>query len=98
MRYKIQYGKGPKLDRWGHYLPDQPKLHEVFTETLEEAKKKALEISLEHKKWDINVYDLQGPALKEYDEEGQFSTWCVYGFTAGRLLMENDYYFQTIRK
>lgn len=91
MRFKVTYGKGPKLDRWGHYLPDQPPIHTIFAETLEEAKKTALNISLEHKKWSVNVYDMQGPSL---EEDIPTQTWFVYGFEKG-ICMTNDDYFKT---
>lgn len=94
MRFEIEYGKGPKLDRWGHYLPDQPPIHSVFVETLEEAKRIAFSISLEHKKWSVNVYDTQGPSL---EEDTSTETWLVYGFEKG-ICMTNDDYFKTRRK
>jgi len=90
MRYKIVYGKGPKTDKWGHYLPEQPPSFEEFMETLAEAEEKARVISCKHKKYCVNVYDLKGPQFRGS------TLWCVYGFEKGRRIDINDDYFKAL--
>ena len=45
-RFKVDYGKAPKTDKWGHFLPkdQQPPTYSEYFETLDEAMKFASKI------------------------------------------------------
>ena len=93
MRYKIEWSKPPRLDRWGHFLSEQPPVHEEGFDNIEQAKQRAHEISLAHKKCDVSLLDMEGPL-----SEGESTVWCVYAYCKGNLVMENPYYFEEISK
>ena len=87
MRYKIEYSV-TKIDCWGHILPST--LSVEYAATLTEAEDRAIELSAKFKKYDVNVFDLEGPV-----EDGD-TTWYVYGYKAGRRIMTNIDYFKRI--
>ena len=83
MRYKIEYSM-IKTDHWGHILPST--LSVEYAATLTEAEDRAIELSAKFKKYDVNVFDLEGP---------EHEVWCVFGYKAGKSIKTNVDYFKT---
>ena len=73
-RFKVNYGKGPKTDKWGHFLPkdQQPPTYTEYFETLDEAMKFASKIHT--KKVGARIYDCDGP---NKDRDSNSHTWLV---------------------
>ena len=73
-RFKVNYGKAPKTNKWGYFLPkdQQPPIYEEHFETLDEAMKFALKVHT--KKTPVEIYDCEG--LKE-DEDSNSCLWLV---------------------
>ena len=73
-RFKVDYGKGPKTDKWGHFLPkdQQPPTYTEDFETLDEAMKFASKIHT--KKVGARIYDCDGP---NKDGDSNNHTWLV---------------------
>lgn len=89
MKYEVEYSAPSKLDKWGHFLPDQPPLHRKGFDTLAEAKAFALETSAKFRKYDVHVYD-----LNVYDEEEEMTgTWCILSYHRGKCIFQNRLYF-----
>lgn len=60
-RFKVNYGKSPKTNKWGYFLPkdQQPPTYSEYFETLDEAMKFASKIHT--KKVGVRIYDCDGP-------------------------------------
>ena len=73
-RFKVNYGKGPKTDKWGHFRPkdQQPPTYTEYFETLDEAMKFASKIHT--KKVGARIYDCDGP---NKDGDSNSHTWLV---------------------
>ena len=73
-KFKVNYGKGPKTDKWGHFLPkdQQPPTYTEYFETLDEAMKFASKIHT--KKVGARIYDCDGP---NKDGDSNSHTWLV---------------------
>ena len=87
-RFKVNYGKGPKTDKWGHFLPkdQQPPTYTEYFETLDEAMKFASKIHT--KKVGARIYDCDGP---NKDGDSNSHTWLV-GAWEGLIYCPNDNY------
>ena len=85
-RFKIEYGPQPKLDKWGHYAKVQPPTYNEFFKTLDDAISKASEISKEHKKWCVNVLDIDCV----YEDE-EHTTMLVVGYDKGVAWYNENY-------
>lgn len=73
-RFKVNYGKAPKTNKWGYFLPkdQQPPIYEEHFETLDEAMKFASKVHT--KKIPVEIYDCDGP--KE-DDDSNSHLWLV---------------------
>jgi len=92
MKYMIEYGPDDKRDRWGHTIKAAPVYKEYFS-TQVEAEKTAMQISKEHKKWTVNVFDTQGPT----DEDLPSTLWLMASFEGG-IKWTNDNYTKALCK
>ena len=92
MRYKINYGPDDKRDKWGHTIKAAPVYSEYFDKYVE-AEEAALQISKEHKKWTVCLYDTQGPA----DEDLPSTLWLMVSFEGG-MKWPNENYTKALRK
>lgn len=92
MRYKISYGPDAKRDRWGHEVKAAP-VYEMYFDSLLEAENAAMQISKEHKKWTVSIYDTQGP--QEDPEDSQSNVWLIKSFERGKVY-ENPNYLYSI--
>lgn len=87
MRYMIEYGPDDKRDRWGHVIKAAP-VYKMYFDSNIEAEKAAIQISREHKKWTVCIYDTQGPE----DEELPDSTlWLMVSYERGRDYRNKHY-------
>lgn len=89
MKYEVEYSAPPKLDKWGHFLPNQPTVHREVFDTLEEAEAFALETSTKFRKYDVNVFDLNVHAEKEESS----GIWCILSYYSGKCIFQNRLYF-----
>ena len=73
-RFKVNYGKAPKTDKWGHFLPkdQQPPTYSEYFETLDEAMKFASKVHT--KKVGARIYDYDGP---NEDRDSNSHFWLV---------------------
>ena len=87
----IEFGADDKRDRWGHSIK-AAKRHKLYAYSFIRAEKIAIKASLEHKKWDVHIYDLYGPSEKY----SPCSTWLVRSYKAGKCVEINEWYTRTI--
>lgn len=93
MRYKINYGPDDKRDRWGHTV----KAATVYTEYFDshiEAEEVAIQISREHKKWTVCIYDTQGPEDEDLPDN---TLWLMAAYERGTRY-ENHSYTMALHK
>lgn len=94
MRYMIEYGPDDKRDRWGHVIKAAP-VYKMYFDSNTEAEKVAVQISREHKKWTVCIYDTQGP---QEDEELPDSTlWLMVAYEGG-IDDRNEHYTKALHK
>ena len=87
MRYMIEYGPDDKRDRWGHTIKAAP-VYKMYFDNHFEAEKLAVQISMEHKKWTVCIYDTQGPE----DEDLPGSTlWLMKAYERGEGYCNDNY-------
>ena len=91
MRYKISYGPDDKRDKWGHTIKAAT-IHSEYFNKYVEAEKVALQISKEHKKWTVNVFDTQGPVEEDLPD----TLWLIVSFEDG-IKWTNDNYTKACR-
>lgn len=91
MRYKISYGPDDKRDRWGHTVKAATIYSKYFDKYIE-AEKAALQISKEHKKWTVNIFDTQGPVEEDLPD----TLWLIASFERG-IKWTNDNYTKACR-
>ena len=86
--FKVTYGKGPKTNKWGYFLPkdQQPPTFERYFSNYNDALQFASEMGRLHKKWSVCMYDLNGPLL---DEEA--TVWLVVSFEKGNPIFNSNY-------
>lgn len=85
MRYKIIWGKDDKRDKWGHFIASYPQHVEWASDNIE-AECRALELSKSHKKYEIIIYDTEGPEF-----EGG-TTWFYAAYKGGKRIDSNPSY------
>lgn len=87
-RFKVQYGKEPRTNKWGHFLPkdQQPPTYTEYFETLDEAMKFASKIHT--KKVGARIYDCDG---SNKDGDSNSHTWLV-GAWERLIYYPNDNY------
>lgn len=88
----IDYGPNDKLDKWGHVVKAAPVYKKYFDNQFE-AEKTAVQISREHKKWTVCIYDTQGPE----DEDLPDTLWLIAAFERG-IKWTNDNYTKALHK
>lgn len=88
----IDYGPNDKLDKWGHVIKAAP-VYKMYFDEYTEAKKMALQISREHKKWTVCLYDTQGPEEEDLPD----TLWLIVAFEHG-MRWVNDNYTKALRK
>ena len=88
----IEYGPDDKRDRWGHTIKAAPVYKECFS-TQVEAENTAMQISKEHKKWTVCIYDTQGPEEEELPD----TLWLIASFERG-IKWANSNYTDALRK
>ena len=88
-RFKVNYGKAPKTDRCGHFLPkdQQPPIYEEHFETLDEAMKFASKVHT--KRINVEIYDCDGP--KEDDEDFDSCLWLVGAWDRNNYYPNDNY-------
>ena len=86
-KFKVSYGKGPKTNKWGHFLPAeiQPPTYEEYFDTLEEAMEFASKVHT--KKVSVNIYDLEGPEVEDQDSR----VWLVGGWDKNIYFPNSNY-------
>lgn len=84
-RFEVHYGRGPKTDRWGHFLPkdQQPPIYKESFDTLNEAMEFASKAHT--KRVNVEIYDNEGPK----DEDNRL--WLV-GAWDRNIYYPNDNY------
>lgn len=95
MRYKISYGPEDKRNKWGYLMESAP----VYTRDAgsdTEAKEIAMKISNQYKKWDVNIYDTQGP--QDDPEDPRSAVWLIASYKKGVLIFENNEYYKALNK
>lgn len=92
MRYMIDYGPNDKLDKWGHVIKAAPVYKDYF-DKYSEAEKAAQQISKEHKKWTVCIYDTQGPEEEDLPD----TLWLIAAYERG-VRWDNDNYTKALRK
>lgn len=85
-RFKIEYGKPPKTNKWGYYAKEQPPTYTESYDSLDEAVKRASEISKEHKKFYANVYDTDCTF-----EDEEHTTMLIVGYDRGVAWYNENY-------
>ena len=93
MRYKINYGPDDKRDRWGHTIKKATVYTQCFDSHIE-AEEIAVQISREHKKWTVCIYDTQGP--EDEDLPGN-TLWLMVAYERG-IRHENHNYTEALHK
>ena len=86
-RFKVQYGKEPRTNKWGYFLPkdQQPPTYEEVFDNLDEAMKLASKVHT--KKVSVQIYDCEGPKEKDCDSR----TWLI-GTWDKNIYYPNDNY------
>ena len=87
-RFKVNYGKAPKTDKWGHFLPkgQQPPTYSEYFETLDEAMKFASKVHT--KKVGVRIYDYDGP---NEDGDSNSHIWLVGAWARFVYYPNNNY-------
>ena len=88
-RFKVNYGKAPKTDKWGHFLPkdQQPPTYSEYFETLDEAMNFASKVHT--KRINVEIYDCDGP--KEDDEDSDSCLWLVGAWDRNNYYPNDNY-------
>ena len=86
-RFKVQYSKAPRTNKWGYFLPkdQQPPTYEEFFDTLDEAMEFASKVHT--KKVNVQIYDYEGPE----EEDSDSHIWLV-GSWDRNIYYPNDNY------
>lgn len=85
-QFKIEYGYPPKTDKWGHYLANQPTTHVEQFDDLSKAIERATAIAKAHRKFYVNVYDLDSSF-----EDEEHVVMLVVGFDKGIPYYNDNY-------
>ena len=93
MRYKINYGPDDKRDRWGHTIKRATVYTQYFDSHIK-AEEVAIQISREHKKWTVCIYDTQGS--EDEDLPGN-TLWLMAAYERG-IRYENHNYTKALHK
>lgn len=93
MRYEISYGPEDKRNKWGYLIEVAP-VYTRYADSDTEAKEIAMRISNQYKKWDVNIYDTQGP--QDDPEDPRSAVWLISSYKKGTLVFENNEYYKAL--